>query len=99
MTDPEPVAGIALARAMSYVESLIEGHAGGIELVRIDGGVVEVAFTRACQACPNLPMTFVTTVRDTLLAVPGVREVRSGDVHASPRALQRIAVALGARRP
>ena len=88
---------VALARAMAYLGALLNGHAGGVEVVGLDVGVVEVAVTRACEACPNLPITFVSTVRDTLLGVPGVTEVRSKDVHASPRTMHRIAVALGAR--
>jgi Fe-S cluster biogenesis protein NfuA len=88
---------IALSKALSYLGALLDGHAGGIEIVGVDNGVVDVTFTRACERCPNLPMTFVTTVRDTLLQVPGVVEVRSTDVHASERTLHRIALALGAR--
>jgi Fe-S cluster biogenesis protein NfuA len=87
----------ALSQAMAYLGALLDGHAGGVEVVGVVDGVVEVAFTRACHACPNLPMTFVSTVRDALLAVPGVTDVRSPDVHAARRTLHRIAVALGAR--
>ncbi|MER6401761.1 NifU family protein [Kitasatospora sp. NPDC001603] len=96
--NPTPVDQEVLDRAMSYLRALLNGHAGGMEITEIDdAGVVDVAFTRACEACPNLPMTFVSTVRNTLLEVPGVTDVRSSDVHASAPALNRIARALGAR--
>ncbi|MFF9647286.1 NifU family protein [Kitasatospora aureofaciens] len=87
-----------LERAISYLCALLDGHAGGVEITGIDDtGVVDVAFTRACEACPNLPMTFVSTVRNTLLEVPGVTDVRSSNVHASAPVLNRIARALGAK--
>lgn len=97
---PEPTVDVdmeELHTALAFMRPLIRGHAGDIEVVSVEDGVVTVAFIGACQACPSLPMTFVGLVRSTLMQVPGVREVHSADVHASPRALLRIALALGAR--
>lgn len=91
-----PIDPDELQNALDFARPLILGHAGDIQIVSIEDGVVTVAFIGACQACPNLPMTFIGPVRSSLMTVRGVREVRSADVHASPRALQRIAVALGA---
>jgi Fe-S cluster biogenesis protein NfuA len=85
-----------LARAMSRIRPLLKGHGGDLDLVGVADGVVTVAFRGACEACPNIAMTYVGPVRTALLEVPGVQEVRSADVHASPRALARVARALGA---
>jgi Fe-S cluster biogenesis protein NfuA len=97
---PEPAAvpdPDEVRAALDSVRPLIVGHGGDAEITGIDGGVVSVAFSGACRACPNLPMTYVGPVRTALMDVPGVREVRSAHVHASRRALQRMAIALGAR--
>jgi Fe-S cluster biogenesis protein NfuA len=86
-----------VARALAAIRPLLRGHGGDVELAGIgEDGTVTVAFRGACEACPNISMTYVGPVRTALLAVPGVREVKSADVHASPRALARIAAALGA---
>jgi Fe-S cluster biogenesis protein NfuA len=81
---------------MACVRPLLRGHGGDMDIASVEDGIVTIAFRGACEACPNVAMTFVGPVRSALLAVPGVREVRSADVHASPRALSRIAAALGA---
>lgn len=86
----------AVEAAIRSIRPLLLGHGGDVTLVGVEDGVVTVAFRGACEACPNLAMTFVGPVRTVLMGIPGVKEVRSGDVHASPRALQRIAAALGA---
>ncbi|HEY8481349.1 MAG TPA: NifU family protein [Spirillospora sp.] len=96
--EPEPGPDPAeVEAALNRVRPLILGHGGDAEITGIDDGVVSVAFTGACHACPNLPMTYVGPVRTALMEVPGVREVRSDQVHASRRALNRMALALGAR--
>jgi Fe-S cluster biogenesis protein NfuA len=86
----------ALATALSRIRPLLKGHGGDLDVVGVANGVVTVAFRGACEACPNISMTYVGPVRTALLRVPGVREVQSADVHASPAALARIARALGA---
>jgi Fe-S cluster biogenesis protein NfuA len=86
----------AVEAALERVRPLVLGHGGEVEVVGVEEGVVTVAFRGACHACPNLPMTYVGPVRTVLLQVPGVSEVRSQQVHASPRALRRIAVMFGA---
>ena len=86
----------ALDAVLACIRPLLKGHGGDVAVTGVDDGVVTVAFRGACEACPNIAMTYVGPVRTALLQVPGVREVRSADVHASPRALARIAKALGA---
>lgn len=86
----------ALHRALEAVRPFILGHGGDAEIVGLAEGRVEVAFFGACQACPNLAMTFVGPVRTALMLVPGVIAVESPNVHAGPRALARVARLLGA---
>ena len=83
-------------RVLANVRSLARGHGGDLSVTGIEDGIVSIAFHGACEACPNIAMTYVGPVRTALLQVPGVRQVRSADVHASSRALARIARALGA---
>ena len=87
----------AVKTALNSVRPLILGHGGDADIVDISAeGVVEVEFSGACRACPNIAMTFVGPVRTALMQVEGVTEVRSVNVHAGPRALLRMATLLGA---
>ncbi len=87
----------AAIEALDRIRPFILGHGGDAEIVGIsDQGVVEVTFHGACQACPNVAMTFVGPVRTALMQVKGVSEVNSANVHAGPRALARMARLLGA---
>ena len=85
-----------LQRALDGVRPFIVGHGGDAEIVGLSEGRVEIAFRGACQACPNLAMTFVGPVRSALMKVKGVVAVNSANVHAGPRALARVARLLGA---
>jgi Fe-S cluster biogenesis protein NfuA len=87
----------ALNRALDSVRPFILGHGGDARIADITAeGVVEIAFTGACRACPNIAMTFAGPVRTALMQVPGVIGVTSSNVHAGPRALARMARLLGA---
>ncbi len=86
-----------LGQALTRIRPLIVGHGGDIAVVAVEDGIVTVEMTGACEACPNIAMTFVGPVRTFLMDVPGVRDVKCRRVHASTRALNRIALALGAR--
>ena len=87
----------ALADALARARPLILGHGGDIAVTNVgEDGVVRVALTGACRACPNLAMTFVGPVRTFLMAVPGVSDVECDQVKAGPRALSRLASLLNA---
>jgi Fe-S cluster biogenesis protein NfuA len=86
-----------LERALAGIRPLVLGHGGNIEIVDIENGVVTVELTGACEACPNIAMTYAGPIRTFLLEVPGVREVKCRRMHASKRTLDRIAHMLGAR--
>ena len=87
----------ALDAALASVRPLVLGHGGTIAIADVEDGIVTVELGGACEACPNKAMTYAGPVRSALLDVPGVIDVRCRRIHASPRALNRIAMALGAR--
>jgi len=87
----------ALAAALGRARPLILGHGGDIAISGVsEDGVVSVALTGACRACPNVAMTFVGPVRTFLMEVPGVSAVECDQVKAGPRALSRLAGLLNA---
>ncbi len=88
---------VLLDVALGRARPLILGHGGDIEITNVsEVGVVRVALTGACRACPNLAMTFVGPVRTFLMEVPGVSAVECDQVNAGPRALSRLASLLNA---
>ncbi|WP_448005565.1 NifU family protein [Agromyces bauzanensis] len=87
---------VALERALVEIRPRLRGHAGDMSVQAEEGGKVSVHFEGACESCPAMAVTFAGLVRTTLLDVEGVTSVDAPQVHASPRALNRIAVALGA---
>lgn len=86
----------ALERALVEIRPRLRGHAGDMSVQVEAGGEVSVHFEGACESCPAMAVTFAGLVRTTLLDVAGVTAIHAPQVHASPRALNRIAVALGA---
>jgi Fe-S cluster biogenesis protein NfuA len=87
-----------LFEALSEIRPLLKGHAGDLTVDSVSEGVVTVQFHNACQSCPAISVTFAGLVRSRFMQVAGVKEVRSAQVHASAKALDRIAATLGAGR-
>lgn len=84
-----------LQEALSYIRPLLKGHSGDLTIAAVEDGVVMVEFHNACHSCPAISVTFAGLVRSRLMQVDGVKDVKSGQVHASQRALDRIAATLG----
>jgi Fe-S cluster biogenesis protein NfuA len=84
-----------LQEALTFIRPLLKGHSGDLTIAGIEDGVVTVEFHNACHSCPAISVTFAGLVRSRLMQVEGVRGVKSGQVHASQRALDRIAATLG----
>ncbi|WP_422758094.1 NifU family protein [Paenarthrobacter sp. C1] len=84
-----------LQEALSYIRPLLKGHSGDLTIAAVEDGVVTVDFHNACHSCPAISVTFAGLVRSRLMQVDGVKGVRSSQVHASQRALDRIAATLG----
>ena len=92
------VAADELEAAFDKVRALILGHGGDIAIEDLSAdGVLRVRLSGACEACPNIAMTYVGPIRTYLLEVAGVTEVECRQVRAGPRALARMARLLNAR--
>jgi Fe-S cluster biogenesis protein NfuA len=84
------------AAVLSRLEELrpvLDAHAGGIELVEIDRGVVRLRFTGMCTGCHLRPLTAASTIRPTLLALDGVTSVEIEGSRISAEAEARLATA------
>lgn len=84
--------------ALQLIRPRLRGHGGDMQAEIDDTGTVHVHFDGVCRTCPAMAVTYAGLVRTTLLDVPGVSRVAASQVNASPRALNRIAGMLGARR-
>jgi Fe-S cluster biogenesis protein NfuA len=83
----------ALARRLEELGAVLGAHAGGIELVELNGGVARVRYTGMCTGCPLRPVTTASTVRPALLALDGVDELEVEGSRISAEAEARIAAA------
>jgi Fe-S cluster biogenesis protein NfuA len=83
-----------LAVRLEELGAVLGAHAGGIELVELNGGVARVRYTGMCTGCPLRPVTTASTVRPVLLAVEGVDELEVEGSRISAEAEARIAAAL-----
>ena len=67
-----------LEKALEEIRPLIARHAGDIELVSFEGGVVKVRLMGACQHCALSPLTLKAGVEELLKErVPGVVSVEA----------------------
>jgi Fe-S cluster biogenesis protein NfuA len=78
---------------------VLGAHAGGIELVELNGGVARVRYTGMCTGCPLRPVTTASTVRPALLALDGVDELEVEGSRISAEAEARIAAAFARCSP
>jgi Fe-S cluster biogenesis protein NfuA len=84
------------AAVLSRLEELrpvLDAHAGGIELVEVDRGVVRLRFTGMCTGCHLRPLTTASTIRPVLLALDGVTSVEIEGSRVSAEADARLAAA------
>ena len=66
-------------------------HGGDVELLEItESGCVHLAFQNACSGCSLRSVTYAVAIRERLLAVPGVSDVKMKGVNLAPAALERI---------
>jgi Fe-S cluster biogenesis protein NfuA len=81
---------------LSRIEQLrpaLDAHAGGIELVSVERGVVRLRFTGMCTGCPLRPVTTASTIRPALLELDGVTAVEVEGSRISAEAEARLAAA------
>jgi Fe-S cluster biogenesis protein NfuA len=82
----------AIEGRMQALASILDAHAGGIDLVGIDEeGEVTVRFTGMCTGCPLRPVTLAGLVRPALLDIEGVEAVRAEGARISAEAEARMA--------
>jgi Fe-S cluster biogenesis protein NfuA len=88
----------AVLRRLEELRPVLGAHAGGIELVEVDGGTVRLRFTGMCTGCHLRPVTTASTVRPALLELDGVEAVEIEGSRISAEAEARLAAALRAGR-
>jgi Fe-S cluster biogenesis protein NfuA len=85
----------ALARRIASLNTLIDSHAGGLELLEVSvAGCVTVRFTGMCMGCDYRQLTTAGTVEPALMDVGGVTEVRIAGARVSQEAQARIAATM-----
>ena len=87
-----------VAAALEALRPALAAHAGGVELVDTERGVVTLRYTGMCTGCHLRPLTTASTIRPALLALAGVRSVEIEGSRISAEAEARLAAAL-AREP
>jgi Fe-S cluster biogenesis protein NfuA len=87
----------AVRARLDELRPVLDAHAGGVELVGVEGGVVRVRYTGMCTGCPLRPLTTVSTLRPALLELDGVESVEVEGSRISAEAEARLAAAFGKR--
>jgi Fe-S cluster biogenesis protein NfuA len=85
-----------IIECMERLRPVLAAHAGGIELVEVDGGTVRLRFTGMCTGCHLRPLTTASTIRPALLGLAGVEAVEIEGSRISAEAEARLAAAFGA---
>jgi Fe-S cluster biogenesis protein NfuA len=86
------VRNAVLAR-IEELRPALDAHAGGVELVAVQEGVVRLRFTGMCTGCPLRPVTTASTIRPALLELQGVTAVEIEGSRISAEAEARLAAA------
>ena len=84
----------AVSQRLAELGPVLGAHAGGIELVEVDGSTVRLRFTGMCTGCHLRPVTTASTIRPALLELPGVEAVEIEGSRISAEAEARLAAAL-----
>jgi Fe-S cluster biogenesis protein NfuA len=87
----------AVRSRLEELGPVLGAHAGGIELVDFDRGVVRLRFTGMCTGCPLRPLTTASTIRPALLDLEDVSSVEIEGSRISAEAEARLAAALAGR--
>lgn len=76
---------------MKGVRARLRGHAGDCEVVDVnEDGEVTINFLGACSACPAISFTYGAIVEPTLMAIEGVKSIKTHQVHMSPAVKKRL---------
>jgi Fe-S cluster biogenesis protein NfuA len=88
----------ALRARLEELRPALAAHAGGIELVDVDRGVVRIRFTGMCTGCHLRPLTTASTIRPALLDLDGVTAVEVEGSRISAEAEARLVAAFAEGR-
>ena len=83
----------AVLARIEELRPALDAHAGGVELVAVEAGVVRLRFTGMCTGCPLRPVTTASTIRPALLDLRGVTAVEIEGSRISAEAEARLAAA------
>jgi len=75
------------------IRPLLRVHGGDILLLSTDDGHVELEFQGACSGCALKIVTYAIGVRERLIHLAGVKDVRVRGVNLSDAALKRVSAA------
>ena len=83
----------AVLARIEELRPALDAHAGGVELVAVEDGVVRLRFTGMCTGCPLRPLTTASTIQPALLELEGVEVVEVEGARISAEAQARLAAA------
>lgn len=67
-----------IEKVLEEIRPMLARHAGNIEFVSFEGGVVKVRLTGTCRGCPLSALTLKAGVEELLReAIPEVRRVEA----------------------
>ena len=89
----------AVLERLDRLRLVLDAHAGGIELVEVNGSTVRLRFTGMCTGCHLRPLTTASTIRPALLELAGVEAVEIEGSRLSAEAEARLAVAFQRESP
>ena len=84
---------VAVQECLERMRPVLDAHAGGIELVEVEGSTVRLRFTGMCTGCHLRPLTTASTIRPALLELQGVEAVEIEGSRISAEAEARLAAA------
>jgi len=81
-----------VAGALDEVRPYLVAHGGGVELLRVEDGVVHLRLEGACNGCPSSALTLKTAVEEAIMrAAPDVERIEADG--EAPSGLLQIEVA------
>jgi len=85
----EPDERTQVEEALDEVRPYIHSHAGDVELLEVEDGVVHVRLTGSCVGCAGSAMTLRRGIEEALRAgYPGFRELVADEAEPPPQLLQ-----------
>lgn len=81
----------AVLERLEELQPALDAHAGGVELVGVEDGVVRLRFTGMCTGCHLRPLTMTSTIRPALLDLEGITAVEAEGSRISVEAEARLA--------